>query len=471
MTAFSADAAEARLLATLLHRSDFIGQISRLEPGDFGHAVRGALFGEIAARAQRGEAVTVATLEVWLQSAGIPYETMMALVAGTSPASRGAIAALEATILDASARRKLDDLLANARERLAKSAAADVSHEIETKLRELQFGGRTGRDLYEGGQALMEQLCGPQHGLSTGFEALDERLGGLFPQEFILIGGRPSQGKTALATNIVRNVARRGGRVHMASYEMSAESLAARSVAAAAYEAHGQRFAYSRLRRGRGTDVDLDYVRALAQRLPRSVIIDDGAAQTISRLKASVRETRRRLGGLDLIVVDYLQLMRADTKSRYDTITEISQGLKALAKDERVPLVALSQLSRANEQREDKRPQLADLRESGSLEQDADVVLGIYREAYYLERAEPQLAQFSATTNKDGKEIVGAAANYDIAYQQWEDKLRAVKNDMEVITLKQRSGSVGTDRLVFHPEYDVALDGPPRSLHQSRSQS
>jgi len=360
-------------------------------------------------------------------------------------------------LIDLRARREIAVALNEAVGMLSQTSAisaSDLLSGLEASLRKIAVSGESsGVTLEEAAQNLIANMSDPaRRGMRTSFDVLNRRLGGFFPGELILIAGRPSMGKTALATNIARNLAAEGKRGHFASYEMSAESIAARSLSAASFADEQRRFDYASLRRSfEGPSVDVSMLRAMARDLPTSLLIDSTAAQTVAQLDASIRNTRRRLGGIDYVVVDYLQLMRSPVRGgRVEQMTEVSQGLKALGMTYNVPVFALSQLSRSNESREDKRPQLHDLRESGSLEQDADVVLGVYREAYYLKRAQPMRANFKSESE------------FNLADIEWSDKLRAVERILEVSTLKQRNGDVGTDTLDFWAKYDVAADAVRR---------
>ncbi len=281
-------------------------------------------------------------------------------------------------------------------------------------------------------------------GAPTGFNDLDRKLGGLHPSDLIILAGRPGMGKTALATNIAFNAASRyseggegsegrqpadGARVALFSLEMSAEQLATRILA----EQTG--ISSDKLRRGEVRDSDFGrIVRASQEMEGLPLFIDDSPALTIAGLRARARRLKRR-HGISLIVVDYLQLMRPTTSMRLNNrvqeVSEITQGLKALAKDLNLPVLALSQLSRAVEQRDDKRPQLADLRESGSIEQDADVVMFIYREQYYIERKEPSVEN---------------AADH----AEWKEKMEKVHNKAEINIAKQRHGPISKVELYFN---------------------
>ncbi|MCF8504312.1 MAG: replicative DNA helicase [Caulobacter sp.] len=280
-------------------------------------------------------------------------------------------------------------------------------------------------------------------GVSTGLTDLDKQLGGLHPSDLLILAGRPSMGKTALATNIAFSVARayawepqpdgsrktvNGGVVAFFSLEMSAEQLAMRLLA----DVSG--VSSDRLRKGEIDASEFGRVRDGAIEVQEApLFIDATGGLSISKLTARARRLKRQ-HGLDLIVVDYLQLVTTDAGgkegNRVQEVSAITGGLKALAKDLGVPVIALSQLSRQVENREDKRPQLSDLRESGSIEQDADVVMFVYREAYYLSRAEP----------REGTP----------EHMTWQEDLEKINNVAEVIIGKQRHGPIGTVKLHFH---------------------
>jgi replicative DNA helicase len=294
-------------------------------------------------------------------------------------------------------------------------------------------------------------------GLSTGLIDLDQKLGGLHPSDLLILAGRPSMGKTALATNIAYSVARHyawepqpdgsrktvnGGVVAFFSLEMSAEQLAMRILA----DASG--VSSDRLRKGEIDASEFGRVRDAAMEIQESpLFIDATGGLSISKLTARARRLKRSTG-LDLIVVDYLQLLTAGegskSENRVQEVTQITMGLKSLAKELSVPVLALSQLSRQVENREDKKPQLSDLRESGSIEQDADAVMFVYRESYYLGRAEPDTSE-------------------SLKHMEWQEKMDRVNGMAEVIIGKQRHGPIGTVRLSFHEDTtkfgNLARDG------------
>jgi replicative DNA helicase len=295
---------------------------------------------------------------------------------------------------------------------------------------------------------------GKTTGVSSGFTDLDKLLGGLHPSDLLILAGRPSMGKTALATNIAfnaakaykpaktpdgRTIAEDGAVVGFFSLEMSAEQLATRILA----EESG--ISGDRIRRGDVSHEDFDKFVQASQRLSSvPLFIDDTPALSIAALRTRARRLKRQQG-LDLIVVDYLQLMQGTpgargAENRVQEISEITRGLKSVAKDLNVPVIALSQLSRAVEQREDKRPQLADLRESGSIEQDADVVMFVFREEYYLGRAEPT----RRPEESDDK--------FNDRYGRWQERLQQVHGTGEVLIAKQRHGPIGKVTLRFDGE-------------------
>jgi len=278
-------------------------------------------------------------------------------------------------------------------------------------------------------------------GVPTGLRDLDDRLGGLHNSDLLIIAGRPSMGKTALATNIAFNAALKlqasGKKSSVAffSLEMSSEQLSTRILA------EQSRIKSNDIRRGRISDEQFDKFIETSKNISElPLYIDETPAISIAALSNRARRIKR-IYGLDLIVVDYIQLMRAVhtfKDGRVQEISEITQGLKALAKELSVPVLALSQLSRAVEQRDNKKPQLSDLRESGSIEQDADVVMFVYREAYYLENKEPRPAT--------------------VDHAEWQAKMNEVSNLAEIIIGKQRHGPTGNVMLEFEPMFTKFKD-------------
>jgi len=279
-------------------------------------------------------------------------------------------------------------------------------------------------------------------GVPTGLRDLDERLGGLHKGDLVIIAGRPSMGKTALATNIAFHAAKslmekenNKSSVAFFSLEMSSEQLSTRILS------EQSRIRSNDIRRGKITQEDLEkFIETSKNIIDLPLYIDETPAIKISTLANRARRIKR-LHGVDLIVIDYIQLMTTGN-FRYDgrvqEIGEITQGLKALAKELEVPVLALSQLSRAVEQREDKKPQLSDLRESGSIEQDADVVMFVYRPEYYLEKSEPQAGTAEHIT--------------------WQEKMSQVHNQAQIIIGKQRHGPTGIINLEFESAYTKFKD-------------
>ncbi|MFB2551119.1 replicative DNA helicase [Ensifer soli] len=283
-------------------------------------------------------------------------------------------------------------------------------------------------------------------GISTGIQTLDAKMGGLQRSDLIILAGRPGMGKTSLATNIAYNIAaayegevqpdgsmkaKNGGVVGFYSLEMSSEQLATRIIS------EQTEVSSSKIRRGDITEHDFEKLVACSQMMQKvPLYIDQTGGISIAQLAARARRLKRQRG-LDVLVVDYVQLMTGSKKAgenRVQEVTEITTGLKALGKELNVPIIALSQLSRQVESRDDKRPQLSDLRESGSIEQDADVVLFVFREEYYVKNAEPR-------------------DEFDPKYEEWKQQMDKVRGTADVIIAKQRHGPTGTVKLGFQAEF------------------
>ncbi len=278
-------------------------------------------------------------------------------------------------------------------------------------------------------------------GVPTGLRDLDDKLGGLHQSDLIIIAGRPSMGKTSLATNIAFNAAKKlqdsGKKSSIAffSLEMSSEQLSTRIISEQA------RISSNDIRRGRISDDQFDKFLETSKNISElPLYIDETPAISIAALSNRARRVKR-LFGLDMILVDYIQLMRGTTfnkDGRVQEISQITQGLKAIAKELALPVVALSQLSRQVEQRDDHKPQLADLRESGSIEQDADVVMFVYREGYYLQRKEPREAT--------------------VEHAEWQAKMNEVAHLAQIIIGKQRHGPIGNVTLEFEERFTKFKD-------------
>ena len=279
-------------------------------------------------------------------------------------------------------------------------------------------------------------------GVPTGLTDLDEKLGGLHKSDLVILAGRPGMGKTALATNIAYHAAQNlmtkqeKSSIAFFSLEMSSEQLSTRILSEQA------RIKSDDIRRGKVTEEEINrYIETSRNIYNLPLFIDETPAITIATLSNRARRIKR-LFGVSLIVVDYIQLMRGTVSNKGDNrvqeVSEITQGLKALAKELKVPVLALSQLSRAVESRDDKKPQLSDLRESGSIEQDADVVMFVYREAYYLENKQPKLGS--------------------IEHAEWQSKMNDVNGLADIILGKQRHGPTGVVKVEFEGIYTKFKD-------------
>lgn len=450
--------AEQALLGAILvnnrayeHVSDF------LKPEHFTDPLHGRIFDAAGKQIERGQEANPTTLQFYFERdeafsdvGGGTYLTRLAANAITVINARN----YGETIHDLYLRRQLialgEDTVNEAYEPDIEVTATNQIETAEQRLYDLATAGD-----YQGGFRDFSSILtfaieaadaaykrdGALTGVSTGLIDLDGLLGGLHRSDLIILAGRPSMGKTALATNIAFHVAESyreepdefgkpkvvdGGVVAFFSLEMSAEQLATRILA------EKSKIGSEKIRRGTIGRDEWDNLVDAAQQLEKAkIFIDDTPALTVSALRTRARRLKRQ-HGLGLIVVDYLQLVSGSSNrqdNRVQEVSEITRGLKTLAKELDVPVVALSQLSRQVEQRDDKRPQLADLRESGSIEQDADVVMFIFREEYYLERIMPR--------------------DNDPEYENWKAKMAEVHGIAEVIVAKQRHGPIGKVPLFF----------------------
>ncbi len=452
--------AEQALLAAILVNNEAANKVMGfLRPEHFYEPVHAQIFEAACRLVERGQIATPVTLKPF-------FEREEALESLGGPQYLARLAASAVTIINAedygrtihdlAIRRELiqigEDVVNDAFRPTLDESALDQIEQTEQKLFALaQEGNREGGfRSFEHSLTLAIRMVetaykrdGRLTGVGTGFADLDAKLGGLHPSDLVVLAGRPSMGKTALATNIAFHAATAYARTKSAghevtdgavvgffSLEMSAEQLATRVLA------EQTDVPSDKLRRGQLSNDDFLRVVKIVQELEQiPLFIDDTPALSIAALRTRARRLKRT-HDLGLVVVDYLQLLRPTARSRAENrvqeISEITQALKALAKDLDLPVLALSQLNRAVEQREDKRPYLADLRESGAIEQDADVVMFIYREEYYLERSEPEL-----DTEK---------------HENWLAKMEQVHNIAEIIIGKQRHGPIGTIRLQFEGE-------------------
>jgi len=378
------------------------------------------------------------------------------------------------TIGDLAIRRNLiqigEDMVNVAFDAPVDFAPRDQIEDAERRLYEIAETNRFGSGFQRFAQALTTavdmaarayQREGKLSGLATGLKDLDAKMGGLQSSDLIIVAGRPGMGKTALATNIAYNVARAwrgetradghmqtvdGGIVGFFSLEMSAEQLATRIIS------ERTEIPSSTIRRGGISESDFEKIKDVSielQSLP--FYVDETGGLTIAQLAARARRLKRQRG-MDLLVIDYIQLLQGSTRrameGRVQEVTEITTNLKALAKELNVPILALSQLSRQVENRDDKRPQLSDLRESGSIEQDADVVLFVFREEYYLSNKEP----------RPGSE----------EHLKWQTEMAAVHGKAEIIIGKQRHGPTGTVQLQFDAQVTRFDDLTPDEMLPDR---
>jgi replicative DNA helicase len=463
---YNTDAEQALLGAILINNSAYARVSEFLAPEHFGYAVHGRIFAAIAKLIERGQIANPVTLKNLFEQDGALTEMGGAQYLAQLVNSAVTIINTEdygRNIHDLYQRRELitlgEDVVNDAFHQDLDDPAREQIERAERRLFDLATAGRLEGGFRAFETALVDAInnaeaafkrSGRTVGVATGFADLDKRLGGLHPSDLVILAGRPSMGKTALATNIAFNAAKAykptrgpdgrtfaedGAVIGFFSLEMSAEQLATRILA----EESG--VSSDRIRRGDVSHEDFDkFVRASQQLAALRLFIDDTPALTVSALRTRSRRLMRQQG-LGLIIVDYLQLLRASNQvrvieNRVQEVSDITRGLKALAKELNVPVLALSQLSRAVEQREDKRPMLSDLRESGSIEQDADVVMFIFREEYYKSR-EP----IRGPDEADDK--------FDKRYHAWKEELERVHGVGEIIVAKQRHGPIGTVKLRF----------------------
>jgi replicative DNA helicase len=453
--------AEQQLLGAILTNNDVYDRISSLVKAEhFFDPVHQRIFEIAAARIQKNALASPVTLKAFLDDdAGLKELGGPAYLVRLAGAAISAYAARDYAqmIYDLSVRRELIQL---GRDIASMAAKVDVASEpkdqiIEAEQRLYKLGeqGVAERGFQSFLKAVTDavnvanaayQRDGGLAGIATGLIDMDKKLGGLHPSDLLILAGRPSMGKTSLATNIAFNIAKthkrgrmpdgtegsvEGGVVGFFSLEMSAEQLAARILSEAAEVPSEQ------IRRGDMTEQEFRrFVEAAKALEACPLYIDDTPALPISQVAARARRLKRT-HGLDVLIIDYLQLLKGTSKdNRVQEVSEITQGLKAIAKELNIPVIALSQLSRAVESRDDKRPQLSDLRESGSIEQDADVVMFVFREEYYREREKP------------GDHELEKMA-------QWQALMESVHGKAEVIIGKQRHGPIGTVELSFEGRF------------------
>jgi replicative DNA helicase len=451
--------AEQALLGAILVNNEALYRVTDfLEPTHFFEPVHQKIYEIARGLIRNNKLASPVTLKTYLPAdadiAGLTLGQYLARLAAEATTIINA-ADYGRTVYDLAVRRDLirigEDMVNTAFDAPVDFAPRDQIEDAERRLYELAEIGRYGGGFLKFETALTTavdmaarayQRDGKLSGLATGLRDLDSKMGGLQPSDLVIVAGRPGMGKTALATNIAYNVARawrgevradghidtvNGGIVGFFSLEMSAEQLATRIIA----EQSG--IPSSTIRRGGINERDFENIKDVAielQHLP--FFIDETGGLSVAQLAARARRLKRQRG-LDLLVVDYIQLLQGTTRrsseNRVQEVTEITTSLKALAKELNVPILALSQLSRQVESRDDKRPQLSDLRESGSIEQDADVVLFVFREEYYLSNREP----------RPGTD----------EHIKWQTEMDAAHGKAEIIIGKQRHGPTGTVNLQF----------------------
>ncbi|KIC44827.1 DNA helicase [Ruegeria sp. ANG-S4] len=452
--------AEQQLLGAILTNNDLYDRVASIIGAEhFYDPVHARIYEVAAARIAKNALASPVTLKSFMaEDEGLKELGGPAYLVKLAGASISAFAVHDYAqmIYDLAIRRELIRL---GRDISDKAARVEVSSEpkeqiveAEQQLYQLSEQGQTEQGFQSFLKAVTEavnvtneayQRGGGMAGISTGLADLDKQLGGLHPSDLIILAGRPSMGKTSLATNVAFNVAKAykrgtkpdgsegaidGGVVGFFSLEMSAEQLAGRVLAEAS------EISSHKIRQGDMTEAEFRrFVDAAKELEACPLFIDDTPALPISQLAARARRLKRT-HGLDLLVIDYLQLCRGMSDNRVNEIAEISMGMKAIAKELNIPVIALSQLSRQVENRDDKRPQLSDLRESGSIEQDADVVMFVFREEYYKEREKPGDHELEKM-------------------EEWKQAMEHLHGKAEIIVGKQRHGPIGTVELSFEAQF------------------
>jgi replicative DNA helicase len=454
--------AEQQLLGAILTNNDIFDRIaSVIQAEHFYEPVHARIFDVASSRIAKNNLASPVTLKAFMEDdEGLAELGGPAYLARLAGAAISAFAARDYAqmIYDLAIRRELMGLGRDIADRASKvdvdSEPAEQIVEAEQRLYQLAEAGQAESGFQSFLSAVTQavntanaayQRDGNMSGVSTGLTDMDKKLGGLHGSDLLILAGRPSMGKTSLATNIAYNVAKAykkgilpdgtegaidGGVVGFYSLEMSADQLAARILSEASEVPSEQ------IRRGDMTEAEFRrFVEAAKQLEACPLFIDDTPALPISQLAARARRLKRT-HGLDVLIIDYLQLVRGTGRSenRVNEISEITMGMKAIAKELQIPVIALSQLSRQVENREDKRPQLSDLRESGSIEQDADVVMFVYREEYYKEREKP------------GDHELDKMAI-------WQEEMENLHGKAEVVIGKQRHGPIGTVELSFEGQF------------------
>lgn len=425
--------AEQQLLGAMFSNNANLDRVSGdLKAEHFFESLHADIYTEMLADQMRGRQFSPVTMRARFEEdsrisemGGIGY---LARLLGAS-VSAAYCADYAAIIIDMAGKRKIQEAMREASEGIsAGKETPELIKGLDAKLSSVTTGGVKNslsitKAMTEALSALYDQSEGVSTGgVTTGRQALNERLGGFFNQDFIVLGGRPSMGKTALATSICLSVARSGRPVAFVSAEMGSTPLVHR------FWSEMSGVPYFGMRQPASlTEGEVRQITQAASELadmPIEIVPDD--VLDINAIRAACHRIRREFGDLGLVVVDYMQLLNGDGKFQQERIANISRGLKQMAKSLDCPVIALSQLSRGVEDRDNKRPLLSDLRDSGQIEQDADVVLFCYRDHYYLSKQKP----------------TGIEKRVD-----WESDCSRTRNEMEVITAKQRMGPTGSDTI------------------------
>ncbi|WP_164512239.1 replicative DNA helicase [Oceaniglobus ichthyenteri] len=431
---------EQQVLGALLLATDGLPTIEA-DGGEnlFHDAVHKAIYSKIRSMDRNGILASPSTLAEWARA----YEPLSELggagylmrIAGATSASSH-MQHYCRVLAETRARRLLMDALRTATSAtMASDQPADViAARLEGALMAIEGTGNAPRpiSMTSAVSTALEQVMAARNGdtgtfVQTGIESLDNMVTGLYPGELILLGGRPSMGKTSVALNVALNAARAGHGVVICSLEMNPEAMALRALSEGTARI-SKAISYRDIRGGDLTDWQMEALAESAKEvasLPIQFLSRQYA--DIGAMAAGAKQAKRIMGNeMGLLIVDYAQLLKVQgARSRYDEVSEISRSLKALAGQLNVPILALSQLSRALESRDDKRPMLSDLRESGQLEQDADAVMFCYRDEYYLEREQPEMHD-------------------NDAFEAWQNAMEHARNRLEIIVAKQRQGPIGT---------------------------
>ncbi len=450
--------AEQALLGSVLVNNDIIDEIANIiNSNEFYDPVHSKLYGLIEKLHNKGMIANPITLknsfekdEGLTEVGGTDYLVKLTRLSSSTKQSIDYAKIIHEKFVKRELIKISESLSEDAVDEKTEKSGEDIIQDTEKLLFDLAERGTFNQSFLKFNQALDQTIEMATNamksdqgivGIPTGLKDLDERLGGLHKSDLVIIAGRPSMGKTALATNIAYYAAKKTmddnkkASVAFFSLEMSSEQLSTRIIS------EQSRIKSNDIRRGKITEEEFNRLIETSRNIHQlPLVIDETPAITIATLSNRARRMKR-LFGLNLIVVDYIQLMTTGSKrfdGRVQEISEITQGLKALAKELNVPVLALSQLSRAVEQRDDKKPQLADLRESGSIEQDADVVMFVFREEYYLERKEPRLGS--------------------IEHAEWQSKMNEIIGAADIIIGKQRHGPTGNVKVEFEGIYTKFKD-------------